>query len=465
MQPDQAATCPFHSNRIQGALALAICLVVVLMQTLAPEFRRPVADSMLYAKIIATLADQLLHDPGQFNQTLGTFFGPVYLVSVAVLAALDADLAAALSCVAKDGAVCDLGGLTILFAVQGIAVALTVFFCFLAIRRLAVDGWTPWLALVVLLASKSFSNYASLILTETAAFFFFALFGWLFARFLTDREVPWWQVAAMGVALAGAVLTRASYLYLAYFMVAVVVLWARAGAGRSWRAAIGMGAAFALGVAIVLGPWWLRNYVTFDLAGVSGGYGPRVMVERLAYNAMTWREWGVSFIYWLPDFGDGLASALFQEELWKRLTWYGSDSFYMMGRGPFFQEVYAASGQHPSALGYLLREYVWGDLAKHLAVTLSLAARGQWVGKYIGFVGFLMLPVCFWVLRRRGKALPFLVFCLPPYFMLGLYAFVSVNVTRYNVPLIAVFALSIATVLVQAARWGVARFRRTPRTQ
>ncbi len=436
-------------------MALGVCLVVVLAQALIPDFRRPVADSMQYADIIATLADQIRHDPGRVNGTLGTFFGPAYPLLAALLAAFDGSLAAALACVAKDGAVCDLGGLTSLFAVQGIVVALTVFFCFLAIRRLAADGWTPWVALAVLLASKSFVNYASLILTETVAFFFVALFAWLFARFLTDPARRSLVLIGMGAALAGATLTRPSYLYLVYFMVPVIVLWGRAGAGYSWRAAAVAGMSFVLGAAAILGPWWLRNYLSFDLPAISGGYGPRVLVERLAYNAMTWKEWGVSFIYWLPDFGDGLASSLFSEDLWKRLTWYGDDSFYMMGRGPFFQEVYKAAQAQPNALGFLLREYVWADLGKHLAVTVALAARGQWVGKYIGLVGFMMLPVCLWLLRRRGKALPFLMFCLPPYFMVGLYAFVSVNVVRYNEPLIAVFALSIATVLVDIVRRGL----------
>jgi len=450
-----------RQDRIQTALALGLCLVVVLAQTLIPDYRRPVADAMQYAGTAAAVGEALFTDPGRVNALLGTYFGPVYPMFAGLAAAADGDLLSALECVSHDGAVCNLDGLTILFALQGVLAALTCFFLFLAAWRLAGDARVAWLTLAIILVSKTFANYASLILTESPTFFLVGLFTWLLARLLTDDTPGRGLLIGAGLALAGAALARPSYLYLIYFMVPVVALWRRSGRNGTWRAALVSTALFAGGAAALLGPWWLRNYLVFDLAAVSGGYGDRVLVERLAYNLMTWREWTVSFIYWLPDFGDSLATALFAEDLWKRLSWYHPDSFYMMGRGRFFADLRQMSGGQDSPLGFLLREYVGADLGKHLAVTLSLAMRGQWVGKYVGLVGFLTLPACIWILHRRGRAGRFLVFCLPPYFMLGLYAFVSVNVVRYNEPLIAVFALSGATVIVHLADRGRQRLRRT----
>lgn len=449
-----------RQDRAQAALALAVCLIAALFQTLAPPYTRPVADAMQYAGMAASLAEAMASDWGRVNEILGTFFGPVYPMFAGVLALFDADLARALKCVSRDGAVCDLSGLTGLFVVQAVLAAFTAFFVFLAARRLAGDACIAWLTLAIVLATKCFTHYAGLILTEIPTFFFVGLFAWMLARVLSDPVPLRRDIAVAGVALAAAALTRASYVYLLYFMVPVIVLWWRFGRGRAWTDAAAAAACFAAGAAAILAPWWIRNYVGFDLAGISGGYGTRVFVERLPYNLMTWREWAISLIYWLPDFGDGLATALFSEEQVRRLSWYHPDSFYMMGRGQFFLDVRAASGAQDNPLGYLLREYVWRDLGKHLAVTLSLALRGQWVGNYASLIGFILLPACVWILARRGRAGPFLVFCLPPYFMLGLYAFVSVNVVRYNEPLIAVFALSGATVIVHLVTQGVDRLRR-----
>ena len=452
-----------HQDRTQAALAYAACLIAALFQTLVPPYTRPVADAMQYAGMAASLADAMVSDWGRANEILGTFFGPVYPIFVGVLAVFDTDLAQALKCVSQDGAVCDLNGLTTLFIVQAVLTAFTAFFIFLAARRLTGDARIAWLTLMIVLATKCFTHYAGLILTETPTFFFIGLFSWMLARILSDPAPARRDALLAGAALAGAALTRASYVYLLYFMVPVIVVWWRVGRGRMWTDTIAAAACFAAGAAVILAPWWIRNYVGFDLAGISGDYGARIFVERLAYNLMTWREWGVSFIYWLPDFGDSLATAVFSEEQVRRLSWYHPDSFYMMGRGQFYHDVRAASGAQDNPLGYMLREYVWRDLGKHLAVTLSLALRGQWVGNYASLIGFILLPACIWILARRGRAGTFLVFCLPPYFMLGLYAFVSVNVVRYNEPLIAVFALSGATVIVHLVAGGVDCLRRIRR--
>lgn len=438
------------SERVQMALALGACLVVVLAQTLMPEYRRPVADAMGYARVIAGIADAWAISVQDANLALGTHFGPVYPVFGALLAAADGELLQALKCVAKDGAVCDLSGLNTLFAAQGVLVALTVFFVYLTALQLMRDTRVAWLTLVIVLVSKTFSNYTSLILTESITFFLLALFGWLFACILTSPSLCKGKIFGAGAALAGAALARESYIYLIYFVAVLIPGWFWLIQRQPVREAVIATVIFVAGVMAVLAPWWLRNYTTYDLPTVIGGYGTSVLVERLAYNAMTWREWGVSFIFWLPDFGDGLGTSLFPKDSWVRLTWYDPTSFYSMGRGEFYHEVRRLAAVEQNQLAFLLREYVWNDLVKHTAVTFSLAARGQWVGKYFGLIGFLFLPVCFWILSRHRGLGPFLMICMTHYFMLGLYAFVSVNVVRYNVPLIAVFAMSTATVLVFA---------------
>jgi 4-amino-4-deoxy-L-arabinose transferase-like glycosyltransferase len=318
------------------------------------------------------------------------------------------------------------------------------------------------LSLVIVLAAKIFPGYASQLLTECTAFFFVFLFNWLFVRILVHKDPGPTSILVAGAALGLLVLTRPSYQYLLPFVVSVVFLWRAFGKRDGLRRGLGIGVALGAAALVVLFPWALRNYLELGQWTVGTG-GPRVLVERLAYNTMTWPEWGVSFIYWLPDFGDNLARSVFAEDLWKRLTWYEPGSFYMMGRGEFFKTVYTkVAEQEPgNGLAFLIREYIWGDLGKHLAVSISLALRGQWVGNYVSFIGFLLLPFAILILYGRGRAGAFVVYCLPSYFMLGFYAFVSVNVVRYNEPLIAIFALSIALVIVRLVDLGLGRLRQT----
>jgi hypothetical protein len=200
------------------------------------------------------------------------------------------------------------------------------------------------------------------------------------------------------------------------------------------------------GIGLVLTPWIIRNYVMFDRAALVEGYGPFILVQRLAYNLMTWKEWAVSFIYWLPDFGDSLAKYWFNEADYSRLSW-GENSFYALGNGAYARDM-AAQAQGKEYLGFLLKDVLWNNIGKHIAVTITLALRGMWTGGYIGLAGFLCLFPCFYILKNQGRALGFIFYSIPLFFMLGAHAFVSVNVIRYNEPLIAVFALSFAVVVV-----------------
>ena len=50
------------------------------------------------------------------------------------------------------------------------------------------------------------------------------------------------------------------------------------------------------GFGLVVGPWVLRNWILHDTAAVSGGYAAYILVQRVAYNAMTLQEWLASWI-------------------------------------------------------------------------------------------------------------------------------------------------------------------------
>ena len=450
-----ALSAPFRSRPwAEPAAAFGLCLVAVMWQTLRPEYSRPIADALQYTRMALDLADAWRAPDKSWFDTFGIYFGPGYPGFLSLFILADGGLESTLRCVVDPKAVCDLGGLTHLFVFQGVLAAVSAWVVFLAARRLTADRRVAWIALLLVLGTKVNAHYGSLVLTEALAFPFFFLFLWQLADVLTAEDGPACKAAtACGLALAATVLVRTSYTFLVDFMVIVLLIQAWTRRGKGFAVALAPTAAFVLGVAMLLGPWVLRNYLTLGVAAVSQGAGDKVLIERLPYNLMTWKEWAVSFVYWLPDFGDGLARALFDRADYIRLGWYEPETFYSMGRGQFFVDLRHASGESGHPLAYLVKNYILNDLGKHVAVTFALAWRGMWVGKYLGFAGFLLSPVCFLRLVRAGRALPFAFFCLPGFFMLGLYAFVTVNVVRYNVPLIAVFAVSSAVALVALAEW------------
>ena len=194
----------------------------------------------------------------------------------------------------------------------------------------------------------------------------------------------------------------------------------------------------------------MRNYVEFGSYTLTQGYDSFILVQRLAYNMMSWQEWGVSFVYWLPDFGDSLAKSLFDESLYIKLSWYDPTSYYTVGNSTFREETLLAAGGEEQHFAYLLNHYLFGDLFKHIMVTFPIILRGMWTGKYIGLFGFLFLVPILIHLWRKGSVLDFLLYMFPVVFILGLNGFVSVNVVRYNEPLIVIFAVVWAYVLLLA---------------
>ena len=107
---------------------------------------------------------------------------------------------------------------------------------------------------------------------------------------------------------------------------------------------------------------------------------------------------------------------------------------------------------------YLLHEEILGNLGKHSLVSVALAYRGVWIVKYWTL---LAVPVLFYLLYGgtfRGRHRDLLVFSLPALFMLGLHAFVSVNVHRYNIILMPSLALATGWFALKVWVWYRRKF-------
>lgn len=436
-------------NGVLAAFLAALVVIAVQMALKRTDALQP--DERTYLAVIndlvrtGTYTDGDMTSAGQAGKP-GRFIAPAFPLVIGTLARVDGDLARAFQCLgAQKGKTVlrnSCGSLGTFNALQAVLAALGAAAVFAIARMLSGADAVAWGAMGVALASGEFAGYARLILTDTLTFtaFYLALAA-LVALVVHGRAGA---AVGAGLALGLATLARPGFLYLLYatcLALLVLALW-----GRSWlpKARPTHGVLVLAGGLAVLAPWMLRNLAQFGDAGLTAGYAAFTLVQRVAYNAMTWGEWAASFVYWFPDIGDDLAALLFKPETTRRLNFNAPDGFYLQGAGRLATDTLAAAGGADRHLGYLLKHYVLGDPVKHLAVTFALAWRGLWAGKWIGVIALPLLWPVTRAMIARGMLAPFLALAVPLLFMVGLHAFVSVSIVRYNTPMLALFSFAIA---------------------
>jgi len=325
-------------------------------------------------------------DPGAQPKP-GRFFAPAYPMLISLVSRLDPGLASWVSCHAAqpyvDTAVCP-GSAQTLFAVQVLMAAVGMACIFSIALNLSGSPLVAWIAMLMTLATGQPALYAKTYLSENPSFLAFYLFLASLVAAVARRNH--WMLGAAGASLALAALSRPSYLYLYYAVIAALALLALArpprNLGFSWRSA----ALFAAAGLAVLAPWLLRNFLMFGDPSLTSGYGGFILAQRLAYNQMSWQEWGAYWIVGLPDFGDRLAAAILPKSAFVRFDYGNPSSFYLLGNGKFMADTLAAAGGRENHLHYLLQSVLLPDLIKHVAVTLPMTMSGMWPGKYLALL-------------------------------------------------------------------------------
>ncbi|MBF0246618.1 MAG: glycosyltransferase family 39 protein [Alphaproteobacteria bacterium] len=466
MTPDPQSPTRRPSARETWVAALVCILVTGAAFLLKQSPRPPFADEFAYLahgySLFAHGVFGYLVDPAIAPQS-EMFFLPLYPAFLSLLMSLDQTFASSVQCILSnmntDGPLhADPGcapqyGLAI--PVQVLLAGLTLFFVWGTARRLSGSAKVAALAAILALLTKSYIHYANQFLTEVLTLPLAAALGWAMIAAWQDRSL---KAAALSGLLFGLVtLNRAGWSY-AVLVIAPVFLWMGIRLWRERGPRAFLPAVMFLGVsAAVVAPWLARNAALFDKPALTSGYDDMILVQRLSYNRMTPDELAASFVYWLPDFGDALAAKLFPKESYARLDFGEPGGFYSGALETYKAEVDAKRGAQPR-FAYLIEHELLGNLGKHVAVTFAMVWRGMFVGKVWGLVAWAMfLPLLVWAAVRGWGAL--VVLALPPVFLLGLNAFVSVSIPRYNLALIPVLSFSAAHVLSLGAAWARARWR------
>ncbi|KZB62729.1 hypothetical protein [Thalassospira sp. MCCC 1A02491] len=235
---------------------------------------------------------------------------------------------------------------------------------------------------------------------------------------------------------------------LAVFPVISVFLYKQNG-----RVAAKATTVFLLAFTSVLLPMVLRSVFVLDTFAMSqGSYLVSSLSHRLAFNLMSWREWGIGWIYYLPLSG---AQRLFGAEALVALGW-NEGSYYEYGRDVL--DRLANEGRTILEAGaYLLSEYVFAMPIKFIAVTLLLLWRGIFVGHVVAMLAvpcvaavMLFAKGDFW---RRGMFI-----FLPVFFMAAVNAALSVSLYRYNLPIIVPYSLALVWVGIWLVDFLIAKF-------
>ncbi len=418
------------------------------------------SDQALYLSIASDLATT-----GRFTNGLmdghrpperpsGMFYPPAYPWLVSLVARVDPRLAATARCVADPAggpiAACpvDLG---LLVPVQIALAAGTLLLVWLSAWVVSRSEPVAWAALALAaFGCYEYAAFAHRALTEALTCPLLAGFS-LCLLLAVQSKSPLAAVGA-GMLLGLASLTRPGYLYLAYAIAAMVagaaLFLLLPAARRRLRRWIGLGALLSAATALVVTPWMIRNAAALGIVDLTSGYGGFSLAQRVAYDAMTSEEFLAAWIYWLPDFGHSLARALFAPDAYRRLGWDESPAtYYSIGNAVIAPATLAAAGSPAAQVSYIVHTMILPHLPKFILVTIVLAWRGLWFGKYFSllafpmFVGATAAQLC----RRR---LDLAVLAAPSLFMLFFQAAVSVSTARYNVSFIPAFSIAAALCLV-----------------
>ena len=428
-----------------GCLSLTISII----QAFSLEYNRPAGDAVGYIIVAHNLLETDVHMDGYWGErdVAGLFYPPLYPRILTWLGAIDTDFASFMSCIANKNEICEPRGMRLLLISNAVFGGAACLFVFLSAYILSDDRRIAWVSAALIIASFELAEYFDVFLVESLAFFLFSFLSYLTVMLVLGRTHSVLIMIPIGIIAGLMVLGRPAYSYLSYTLPFLSLIGVRTYAQIGFKTALLCLIVYFGIYGITISPWLVRNFLEFDKLVLVEGYGGLILSQRIAYNMMTWNEWYSSFIFHLPDFGDDLSRFLQLQRATDRWGWGDSGTFYGIGNNQIYDATLLLAGSDKDHVNYLISNHIIPELSKHVAVTFALAWRGMWPGAYLALVGFLCLFPAAYIMKKKNRLIAFVLFCYPSIFMLGFHSFVSVNVTRYNVPLIFIYAFCLSCCL------------------
>ena len=456
LEPQETGFIPVPAKRTVLMLVAILVTAVTAYRCFVPRAPIPAEDALGYAAVAMNLTEHGVlserFNPVKAAKTEPVAAAPLVIAELSLMVVADEGVRQTFLCAltkpaSENGCEIRLLGLRVVHFIE-IMIFLTALY--LIARRISDSELVAVLTLVVALLIDEVFEFAVLALTEPLFLMLFGLFllAWLLA--LDETQSPWrWALAGLSLGLVA--LVKAAFLLVLVFaplLLAPFFLKARGGA-RSYVTACCL---LAVGYLMANSPFYLASFLIHGTPTLAAsGYFESTLSHRLGYNLMTLQEWLKGWIYYLPDFGDGLAKALFGKEAVLRLGW-GDDSLYAFGRGVLHHQ-YRAMPDAPSGALRVIRELLANPIT-YLGVSLLLMWRGIFVGKYLGLAGLISLPFTLFMMDSRARW-NLIAIALPGFLMAAAHAGLTVSIPRYNLGLIPVYAMSLGWLAARAIehRW------------
>jgi hypothetical protein len=383
----------------------------------------------------------------------GMFFGPVYPWMIVAAAKLDPQFAATVDCGGEAysrSEPCDvyvrpmliIHALLLALGVLAVARAGEILF------KVAAMFWI--VGIVATGALLADADQFSFVMTEAMTFCLYSLTMLAMALGWTTSARRYFVLA--GLAAGVLCLTRMSFLVAALLLPLLIAVNARffSQPRRGWAGADVL--AFVVAFAAVVVPWAARNAVSVGKLALTEEYGSLALIERLAYDQMTAKEFTLAFPYCLPQVGPGLVEQLFGSDAMARFDYRNPGGFYDVGM-THRDRLVAEFKRVDPIIGRVVMEEMKDNWWRYILVSVPLAWCGMWVG---GWLGLLIVPTffvaCVEVWRSSRPRLLF--YAAPALAMLGLHAALASFYTRYNLALIGPFSVGTAWLIVSvAAHW------------
>jgi 4-amino-4-deoxy-L-arabinose transferase-like glycosyltransferase len=283
----------------------------------------------------------------------------------------------------------------------------------------------------------------SFVMTESLTFSLYSVTMLLAALAWKRGNITWWGLT--GLLLGLLCLTRPSFVILIPGVLLLIAVGSRLLEAKSRPSAWKSAAAFAIVVALTIGPWIVRNHVSVGKWGLTEEYGSAVLIERFAYNDMSPMEFVTAFPYCTPGLGDLLFDQVYGRDSMHRFVFHTRDSFFHVGRGRRDLLV-NEHGRLDPLIGDIVRDEMRTSWWRHLLVSIPLAWCGLWAGWIVSLV-LIPLFACASVRAIRQREPVLLLYAAPAIIMLGLHAAVASHYTRYNLILIGPSAIAAAWII------------------
>ena len=273
---------------------------------------------------------------------------------------------------------------------------------------------------------------------------------------VSRRSPLFW--GASGLALAALTLTKAIFLYLFPFLLVGLLIWFRVDrqvlSGRTKSLALVL---FVFAFSLPVVSWSARNQTVGDTFSVTVKRGGIALSSREILNDMTKGEYLAAFVYWIRGNGDSLAEYMIDRKYWEDFRVDNRSGYHDRARSEYWSaiaELRSTQGlSNSEAMAIHDRAIVNSILSrpfKHLLVTVPVFWRGIWVDEFIVLSLPGLIAVVFTGLRHWRFAL--LLAVLPGLFNLSIYAFLSLNIPRYQLTALPVLALGFSQAVLFLAQ-------------